>query len=682
MRLPILTLAGFLAALAGATALAAEPAPEPPRISRPLEYSGYSSPEYRSFRTFSEYVMMSDGTKLAVDVHLPADGPERKAFPVIFEYTPYQRSTIDPETGRVSDAAGTTEGKFFLSYGYALVLADMRGTGASMGWLMDFMPRLSKDGHQLAQWIARQPWCDGHIGMSGSSYLGWSQMATASRAPRGLNCIMPECIPLDGYSGEAYPGGIFLEGFFKHFDEYMRLILLNKRVPGEGIQPAKPVDDEDHDGELKDEIPVDLNGDGTFLDESYPPTYRDGQSRKNLYYEATLAHQKGDYNYMEWAATRGFIDAPSPLGFTLYDLSPSAYVPGLMRSGMPVYHCGGWFDAFIRGTFELYCTMAGANPSKLIVGPSYHDFTSGPFWEHFGIPSETVERDYLIEHLRFYDRYVKNIDNGIEKEPPIYLYIMNGGGWRFENEWPIARQVMARLFCDADHVLHADRTQEGADAYTADATHDSRFGTNQGNRYLGIAGQRPDAPPIRTEKDTQCLAYTTDALSADTEVTGHPILHLWVSSTADDGDFFVYLEDVSETGEALLVTEGQLRAGFAALRNNSAMIKGGKYKIEVLPKLPWHGFEKKQYNNKVFARGAVVELAIDFNPTAWVFKQGRRIRVSIACADYPTFRLHPLLSPKNDPHAPDNVLPTITVYRNRSYASYLDLPVIPPAPRP
>ena len=658
--------------------LAGLAAADDPKVSKPFEYSGYSVPEYQSVKTFSAYVLMSDAAKLAVDVHLPADGPARSAFPVILEYTPYQRSTIDPQTGRVHDITERKEGKFFLSYGYALVVADMRGTGASTGWIMDFMPRLGHDGMQLVDWIARQPWCDGNIGMMGSSYLGWSQMATAARRPPALKCITPECIPLDGYTGEAYPGGIFLEGFFKSFSEYMTQIERNRYAPGAGILPTKPVADEDGDGELQDEIPVDKNGDGSFLDEGEPPVYADGHKRQDIYYHATAAHDKGNYDYAAWASGCSFLDSPSPLRYSIADLSPSAHVPVVMRAGIPVYHFGGWFDAFTRGTFELYCTMAAANPSKLIVGPSYHDFTSGPFWRYFGISGEQAEDFYLTEHLRFYDRYLKGIRNGIDAEPPIYLYVMNGCGWRFEDAWPPARGVLTRYFFAGNHLLTRARCEEGADTYKADLAHDARYTESQGNRYLAIGMNAPSAPPIRTEKDKQCLSYTSEPFPADTEVTGHPLARLWVSSTANDGDFFVYLEDVDENGEALLVSEGQLRAGFAGLRDNNKMVREGRTNVEVLPKLPWHGFHRSQYNAKVFAGGAIVELVIDYQPTAWVFKHGHRVRVSIGCADYPTFRLHPLLSPRNSPDAPDNVLPTVSVHHDASHPSCIELPVIPP----
>jgi hypothetical protein len=673
----------FLLGLAGNLAMAAGDPPEAAaKTSKPFEYTGYSFPEYKSFKTTSEQVIMSDGAKLAVDIHLPADGPERASFPVIFEYLPYQRSTIDVETGRVYDITDTKEGKFYLSYGYAIVRADMRGTGASTGWLMDFMPRLAKDGEQLVGWIARQPWCDGNIGMMGSSYLGWSQTATASRCLRALKCITPECIPLDGYTGEPYPGGIYLEGFFTRFSEYMKLILRNYNLPDKGIRPTKPAVDENRDGELKDEIPVDVNKNGTFLDDISPPTYPDGKTRFGSYLIATVSHQKGDYDYGEWVSKCPFIDSASPLGYTMYDLSPTAHVSGLIRSRIPIYHFGGWFDGFTRGTFELYCTLAASNPSKVILGPSYHDFTSGPFWKYFGFSPEKVEEMYLTEHLRFFDRHLKGIINGIGEEPPVYIYVMNGNGWRFEKEWPLARQQPTKFLLDANNTLNAARSEDGSDSYKADFTHSSTYGENGGNRYLGIAGDAPSSPPIRTEKDKQCLVYTSEPVSSDTEVTGHPVAHLWVSSSADDGDFFLYLEDVDPSGPAMLVTEGQLRAGFAQLYDSKNMIRGGKFNVNVLPDLPWHGFQKNEFNPNVFANSAVVELVIDLNPTAWVFKQGHRVRLSIACADYPTFRLHPMLSPQNKPDAPDNIVPTVRVYRDASHTSYLELPIIPPQEGP
>ncbi len=85
--------------------------------------------------------------------------------------------------------------------------------------------------------------------------------------------------------------------------------------------------------------------------------------------------------------------------------------------------------------------------------------------------------------------------------------------------------------------------------------------------------------------------------------------------------------------------------------------------------------------DKIFANGNIVELVIDFQATSGVFKEGHRIRVSITCADWPTFRLHENLAPSNNPSDPNNIVPTITVYRDADHPFYIEFPVIPPVDR-
>ncbi len=270
-----------------------------PRVSKPFAYSGYTEPEYTGVDVRSTYVPMSDGVQLAVDMYLPKDGPARDAFPVILEYTPYQRSRIDPATGQIRDERNAADCNLFVSHGYVFVRADMRGTGASSGWVVDFMPRLGEDGKELIDWIAEQPWCNGKVGMKGASYLGWSQTATATFKPKALKCIMPTAIPLDGFSGEVYPGGIYLQGFMQGFSEYMGVITHNCYFPDGGARPTKPAADEDGDGEWADEIPEYDPNTGSFLDGA--PVYADGAKRNGLYFNATRDHLR-NYDYNEWAS--------------------------------------------------------------------------------------------------------------------------------------------------------------------------------------------------------------------------------------------------------------------------------------------------------------------------------------------------------------------------------------------
>ena len=645
-----------------------------PKISKPFEYSGYSSPEYTSHTVLTDTVPMSDGEYLAIDVFIPTEGPKDKDFPVVLMYLPYQRANVDPETGAVvnwRDRYAT----YFTQYGYAFALADMRGTGASSGWIHDFMPQLADDGKELIDWIADQEWCDGNVGMQGGSYLGWSQLASASRKPEALKCILPYAVPLEGFTGEVYPGGIYVQGFMNRWSGFMNPAQRNYYVKGM-LLPTKPAVDEDGDGEWLDEIPIDQDGDGTFLNDGYPPKYRDDSKREHIYYNATMAHHIGNYDYSKWAEVTPFIDGESPLGYDLYDLGPNAFAEAIMEHNIPRYHIVGWFDGFARGGLEMYSTMKSPGTSKVLVAPSYHDFDKSPFWSEFGYKIDRVREMLNIEHLRYYDRYLKGIENGVDKEPPVLIYVMHGEGWRLENEWPLARQTNRTLYFDNDHTLSETPTDTGKDSYLSDFTHDSRFGSNTGNRWESIAGNAPKALPIRTELDKQSLLYTSDALKEDVEVTGHPEVNLSVTSSEKYGDFYVYLEDVAPDGTSILVTEGLLRAGFAGLHDNDQIIFGKKGTIDVLPDLPWHGYEKEDYVDGILSEDSPVNLKISLQPTSWVFKQGHRYRVAITTADYPTFRLHPKLSPSNDPAAADTILPTIGVHRGQGGSS-ISLPIIP-----
>jgi len=161
-----------------------EPAAEPVEVATsPLSLEGTSPVEWTGHERSSHFVTASDGVRLAVDVVLPTgytgEGDAATAFPVIFRYTPYHRTSINPETGEV----GVPPYEFCLSRGYGYVAADMRGSGASFGWNDVMTPMMIEDGGVIVDWIAAQPWSDGNVGMFGGSYEGWSQFAAAAAKP-------------------------------------------------------------------------------------------------------------------------------------------------------------------------------------------------------------------------------------------------------------------------------------------------------------------------------------------------------------------------------------------------------------------------------------------------------------------------------------------------------------------
>ena len=671
------------------------------KTSKLFEYAGYSKKAYDDYKKTTYLVEMSDGVKLAVDVYLPAKGPAQDKFPAVLEFTPYSRAFINAmfkplekkHTKNMMDGKGAEIpmpfcfSKLLIEHGYALIIADIRGSGASFGSRLDLMPRIGDDGAELVNWIAKQSWSDGNVGMKGGSYMAISTILTASHKPEPLKAIFLMVYPF-GYQ-DMYVGGIYNQGFMTSYSDllWMMNMNMNKMSGIFPVMPSAPAVDEDGDGELLDEIPIDKNANGSFVDDyNYPddpndqPQYADGNQRKHLFYLATREHLKNEFMH-GWLQKAQFIDSDSKdLGlksefgdYNGYEISPIAMVPKIMEFGIPIYHVGGWMDAQPRSTTLFYATAKKTNPSKLLMIPGYHILTS-PFYRYFGESQERALKGIGTETLRFFDRYLKGVKNGVDTEPPVNLFVM-GKGWRSENEWPLAREKYTNFYFGGENMLSVKQAEGGADSYKTDFTHNSGFGPKKGNRWLMYV--IPDEVPDRAELDKQCLTYTTAPMDEDLEVTGHPIIDFWVSSSADDGDFFAYLEDVAGDGKAVLITESPVRAGFAGLHDINKVIRRGASGVDVLPKLPWHGYEKADYVDGIFAGGKIVELKYDLLPTSWVFKKGHRIRVSIAAADWPTFRLDPKLSPSNKPDDPANIIPTVKIYRDATRPSHIELPVIP-----
>ncbi|HEY9162824.1 MAG TPA: CocE/NonD family hydrolase [Desulfomonilia bacterium] len=657
------------------------------RVSEPFKYSGYGAPKFKGVSKETTFVAMSDGTKLAVDIFLPKDGPKTDKFPAIFIFTPYGRSYLYPQmtwyekviaritkgtSGPVFDYSLKYDTKLFLSHGYAIVVADMRGTGASYGSQIPFTPVLAEDGKEMVDWIGSQPWSNGKVGMTGQSYLGWIQLMIAAKHPKALTCIMPEMILADGFTEGIRPGGIDAIAWIERYSEFLQNLNLNRFDPGKMSLPTTPAKDEDNDGSCADEMP--LMKDGSFLDNGVP-VYSDGRKRQDIYFNATKEHTSDiPFNFFARKNTPYFDStAPEIIGNARFvDSSPDFYINEIIASGIPVYNVGGWFDGFTKGTTKLYATMEGKTAARMNIAPRfhYHPFITKQYKKYFGY-EEDYTKQIAAERLRFFDFYLKGIQNGIASEPPVNIYVMNYG-WRTEREWPLKRQKVTPFYFNSQNGLSQKPSNEGADTYMADFTHSSSYGKNNKNRWLMM--YTPDGLMDRTAPDKKCLVYETEILVGDIEVTGHPVVDIWVSSSRDDGDFYVYLTDVDESGRSLYVTEGELRAGWKNEYNDDDQVLG---KTDIKPDLPWHGYRKDQYTEKPFADGKTVELRFDLMPTSWVFKKGHRIRIAIACADYRNFEMNPYLCSGNEPGDCPETL--VSIKHTKEYPSRIELPVIPSA---
>jgi len=602
--------------LAIGTALSAQQ-----RVSRLGEYQGYSEPVYDSWVRSSQYVTMRDGVRLAVDIIRPARGGqvETKPLPVVWTHHRYQRASIRQDTVRsVIDWFGDM--KLVLLHGYVIVAVDTRGGGASFGTQQGFfMPAEARDAYEITEWLARQPWSTGNIGMFGRSYLGITQYFAASERPPHLKAIFPEMAVFDWYPF-IYPGGVYRDNFFAswqkltyHLDRSLPLEWYNMvRVGG----LAAPVD---------------------------------GDSGSTLRDLALKAHEQNRPMDEMWSGVpfRNSIDqiTKQPIH---RERSPSTYLAAINASGIPIYTQGGLFDAFPRDAVLWFNNLRV--PQKLVLGPWYH--------------TDRTVIDLGKERLRWYDYWLKGIQNGVMTEPRIHYWVLNapeGTEWRTSNVWPLPNQQSTRFYFhqgpsgtiaskNDGKLATGNPPPEGRDKYEVDYT----TTTGTANRWTNTYGGLKPYPDLR-ENDAKGLTYTTDPLPADLQVTGHPVVSLWVTSTVTDGDFFVYLEWVDETGKSMYLTEGVLRASHRRVGIAPYNAIG----------LPWHRSNREDLEP---LSPRPNEIRFDLQPTSVLFRKGQRIRVTITNADRDN-NLTPVLNPA----------PTIRLFRNSTHPSHIVLPVIPSA---
>ncbi|MCD6516712.1 MAG: CocE/NonD family hydrolase [Candidatus Aminicenantes bacterium] len=592
------------------------------QISKPGEYKGYSEAIYDETARVSLYITVRDGTRLAADIHRPAVNgkPVEEPLPLIWIHTRYHRANFTEE-GKVATYMENPALRKILSHGYIIAVVDVRGSGASFGTRKGiFTPEEAQDAYDIVEWFAEQPWCDGNIGMYGGSYLGITQYIAAGMAPPHLKAVMPVFALFDLY-GFAYPGGVCQDDFLNGWSD------LVKRLDQE--IPTPPVDSDpdavlfkkalkEHMGSI---YPYDLVG-------SAP--YRDSVSEK-----------VSSQIYKEW--------------------NPCAYLEGLNKSNVAVYTVAGWYDMWPKDALLWFQNIK--RPQKLIITPWSHSMGSEG-WKKAVTPLIGYDFEFSLssEGLRWYDYWLKGIDNGIMDEPPIYYFTIGkeeNEAWSFAQTWPLPETENKEFYfregpsgsidSSNDGILNTQAPlSSGEDLYTVDYTTTS----GEKNRWTDGRGEGFWYGDMSLN-DKKALTYTTDPLEQDLVVTGHPVASLWISSTAEDGDFFVYLEEVDSKGYSHYITEGVLRASHRKISEPPFDYIG----------LPYHRSYKEDV--KPLPKASPVELVFDLLPLSNVFDAGNRIRVTITSADQLNFK-----TPERDP------APQVTVFRSNEFSSGISLPIV------
>ena len=598
--------AAVLAAYVSARAQTAAPAaPSAAKVSTFGKYSGYSEAIYDGWVRSSQYVTVRDGTRLAIEIFRPARGSKatEEKLPVVWTHNRYRCAAMDE--GRLSTVTDAFDWLLeVLRHGYVVACVDARGSGASFGKFEGmFNLEETQDAYDVTEWLAAQPWSNGNIGMYGRSYLSMTQYMAAGRKPPHLKALFPEVGGTDIYE-LIYRGGIYHGPFIEFWSKLVKQIDVD--------EPAAPVAD-DKDGELL---------------------------------RAAIEQHKANRNAADIFAAlpyRDSVDAATGAA-VFHDWTPITYLKEIRESKVAIYHLAGWFDRYVRDQLILYHNLG--NPQRISIGP----------WTH----TQQDRFNFAAEHLRWWDYWLKGIDNGIMREEPVHYYVMGAPqetAWRSARTWPLPQERRTAYWFEPGRSGSAQSANDGG-LGTA-APKDKAAQDEMTVDYSAAISPDPrwtverELPEL-SANDAKGLTYTTAPLPATLEVTGHPVVHLWASASAPDADFFVYLEEVDEKGEPHYVSEGMLRASNRATADPGYDLMG----------LPYHRGLKS--DRAGLTPGQPVELVLDLYPTSNLFDTGHRIRVTVTGADKANAR-----TPQQTPP------PRLTVYRQAGRASYIELPVIP-----
>jgi hypothetical protein len=552
-------------------------------------------------------VPMRDGVRLYADVYLPrAEG----RYPVLVVRTPY---------GVQRDGVHETMIKF-AQRGYAVVMNDTRGRYESEGRWEPFRTEAA-DGYDTIQWAAKQSWSNGRVATQGGSYLGHVQWRAGGEQPPNLVAMFPAVA-----STSIYANWITLGGAFRLSFNYGWGVV---RMPNRIMLPQY------------------------WHTESYSPT--------ELRYETILRHlplKDGDLlsagytvqHYRDWIAHPDY-DA------YWKEISDEERFD---KINVPVHTSGGWFDIFVQGTINGFVGVRkhGANErarreSKMIIGAWGHG-PSQKFGDvDFGVSNNRVQFE---TELRWFDHYLKGVDNGIDREPPVEIFYMGVNQWQHEQDWPIpgtkftpwylASGGAANTASGNGRLIAALPGGAASDQYSYDPN--DPVPTLGGNNCCGtptLAGPK-DQRPLAARRDI--LVYTSEPVTEPLAIAGPVKMKLFAATDGPDTDWVVKLIDVHPNGFAMNICEGILRARYRRGTDRPELLKPNE----------------------------VYEYEIDLVGTASVFLPGHRLRVDITSSHFPQFDRNPNTGEPFGSSARVRVARQ-TIFHTAPRASHIVLPVVP-----
>ncbi|MBT2326559.1 CocE/NonD family hydrolase [Variovorax paradoxus] len=563
----------------------------------PSEYLSRCAPQFDlPAAPTSVYVTMRDGCRIAVDVYLPQPRPDARPagrVPTVAIFTPYYRRFVTTEAG-VEDSPNCGRYRdFFVPHGYAVVVVDVRGTGASFG-TRDALrsPKERDDYFEIAEWIITQDWSDGTIGATGISYLGAAAVFLASTGHPAVKAIAPLFAVTDIYTDQLYVGGMLSTIWTGRYDELMvaldqddRAALAKFAYYGDPLLAGpQPVDDDTH---------------GELLAQALQQ-HRSNCRLNDLAREMPFQHDAA------------FHDPELTL-----DVCSPGYYARLIPEDVAIYSISGWYDGagYSNSAITRFLTLP-EHRHRLLLGPWDHGARCNvsPWRKNQG-----SDFALLAEVLRFFDHHLRGIDTGLEIEAPIHYFTIHDEKWQQANAWPPIAGTQA-MYPAAGNVLACKPDElAGVDHHQVDFSTTS--GTQTRLERLGAAAVESYYPDW-SERHASHLRYDSAPLTAPIELTGHVVAHLKIAASQSDAAVYVYVTEVLTDGTCRYVTEGALRALHRVGLSQSP---------DYVATWPVNVFDRASAARLTPGEPALLTFALF--PISWTFAQGSRIRISLTGSD-------------------------------------------------
>lgn len=549
----------------------------------------------KNFLYGSTYIKIDKDLELAIDVFLPKNAKEGEKFPSIVNFVRYVRTLElkrpfkfiqDPLFGHVKKK----EVDYLTKHGYAFMIVDLRGSGASTGFRdMEFSPTEINDMKAILDWITEQTWSDGQTATTGVSYTGTTaEFSLSTKHPSIKACAVRSGV-FDLYEDITYPGGIRHIDFvdiWKH--TVANLDNNNARIFGTlaklAVKGIKPVSG-------------DKNG------------------AKML---AAVEGHKDNYDFLSALVQVDSRNEKLPgLEYDGDDFSPHTKIEAVIESEIPILRISGWYDGGLSES-AIKGALTTSNTEKTIIGPWDHGPIENidPF-----VKSNKLQYNIYEQMVNFFDYHMKGIENNIPNEKGIHYYTMGEGKFKRTDTWPPEESKPNTLYLGSNKIQTSKPEKEQDITYKCDYEVSSGKSVRWNSMTdLYRNGEiRYDDREGRTKK---LLNFISDPFENDTEITGIPSAKLFINADDEDFNLFVYLDDVFPDGKMQYITEGLLRFSH---RSESTRKKSYTY-----------GFVNRSYNKEdvlKYKPGTIEKVTIPLYSISYLVQKGHRLQFSIAVAD-------------------------------------------------